>query len=219
MDLYGCQQVLLHPDSELKAILEFICQQANSLTNCGIYYARQLYFKAQKLIGKYDLESEYKGNKHYKALHSQAAQQVLRSVAESFESFKKLKAAFNSGEIVDKPRPPKYRKSGGFAVISYPKQALRLVDNFIRIPLGRQVKCWFKLEYFFVPMPSNLKFADIKELRILPRNRCFYLEIVYKTSVIEVDVDPNNVLGIDTGINNWMACVSNVGTSFIVDGR
>lgn len=81
------------------------------------------------------------------------------------------------------------------------------------------VKCWFKLEYFFVPMPSNLKFADIKELRILPRNRCFYLEIVYKTSVIELDVDPNNVLGIDTGINNGMACVSNVGTSFIVDGR
>lgn len=46
MHLYGCQQVLLHPDSELKAILEFVCQQANSLTNCGIYYARQLYFKA-----------------------------------------------------------------------------------------------------------------------------------------------------------------------------
>ncbi len=32
MKLYGCQEVLLHPDSELKAILEFICQQANSLT-------------------------------------------------------------------------------------------------------------------------------------------------------------------------------------------
>ncbi|RUT11847.1 hypothetical protein DSM107010_28530 [Chroococcidiopsis cubana SAG 39.79] len=65
----------------------------------------------------------------------------------------------------------------------------------------------------------SLKFADIKELRILPRNRCFYVEFVYKTNVIEVDVDPNNALGIDPGISNWLTCTSSVGTSFIVDGR
>lgn len=217
--MYGCQQVLLHPDGELEVILEFICKTANSLINCGIYYARQMYFKAKTIIGKYDLESEYKSNKHFKTLHSQAAQQVLRSVSESFESFKKLRSAFYRGEIVDKPRPPKYRKSGGLALVSYPKQALKLVDNQIRIPLGKQVKCWFGLDCFFVPMPSNLKFADIKELRILPRNRCFYVEFVYKTDVIKVDVDANNALGIDPGLNNWLACVSNVGTSFIVDGR
>lgn len=217
--MYGCQQVLLHPDNELEAILEFICKTANSLINCGIYYARQMYFKAKTIIGKYDLEVEYKTNKHFKALHSQAAQQVLRSVSESFESFKKLKSAFNQGKITDKPKPPKYRKSGGLALVCYPKQALRLVDNQIRIPLGKQVKCWFGLDCFFVPMPSNLKFADIKELRILPRNRCFYVEFVYKTDVIKVDVDPNNALGIDPGLSNWLTCVSNAGTSFIVDGR
>ena len=212
---YGCQQILLHPDSELEAILEFICKTANSLTNCGIYYARQVYFKAKTIIGKYDLEAEYKTNKHLKALHSQAAQQVLRSVSESFESFKKLKQAFNRGEIADKPKPPHYRKSGGFALVSYPKQALKLVDNKVRIPLGKQVKCWFGLDCFFVPFPSSLKFENIKELRILPRNRCFYAEFVYKTNVVEVDVDPNNALGIDPGISNWLTCTSNVGTSFM----
>ncbi|PSB61813.1 transposase [Chroococcidiopsis cubana CCALA 043] len=219
MRLYGYQQILLHPENELEAILEFVCKTANSLINCGIYYARQIYFKTKKFLGKYDLEAEYKTNKHFKALHSQAAQQVLRSVSESFESFKKLKQAFNRGKIVDKPKPPKYRKSGGFALVSYPKQALKLVDNQIRIPLGKQVKCWFGLDCFFVPMPSNLNFADIKELRILPRNRCFYVEFIYKTNIIEVDVDSNNVLGIDPGLSNWLTCVSNVGTSFIVDGR
>lgn len=219
MRLYGYQQILLHPENELEAILEFVCKTANSLINCGIYYARQIYFKTKKFLGKYDLEAEYKTNKHFKALHSQAAQQVLRSVSESFESFKKLKQAFNRGKIVDKPKPPKYRKSGGFALVSYPKQALKLVDNQIRIPLGKQVKCWFGLDCFFVPMPSNLNFADIKELRILPRNRCFYVEFIYKTNIVEVDVDSNNVLGIDPGLSNWLTCVSNVGTSFIVDGR
>lgn len=219
MHLYGCQQILLHPNNELKAVLEFICQQANSLINCGIYYARQLYFKAQKLIGKYDLEAEYKTNKHFKALYSQAAQQILRFVAESFESFKNLSGAFNRGELTDKPRPPCYRKSGGLALISYPKQALRLKYGLIRIPLGKQVKSWFGLDRFTIVMPSNLKFTDIKELRILPRNKCFYAEFVYKSDVVKTDVDKDNVLGVDTGISNWMTCVSNVGTSFIVDGR
>ena len=63
MYLYGCQQILLRPDSELEAILEFICKTANSLINCGIYYARQMYFKTKTIIGKYDLEAEYKTNK------------------------------------------------------------------------------------------------------------------------------------------------------------
>jgi len=69
-------------------------------------------------------------------------------------------------------------------------------------------------------MPSNLQLADIKELRILPRNQCFYAEFVYeKGSVPRYYLNPNNALAIDPGINNWLSCVDNVGTSFIVDGR
>jgi putative transposase len=32
---------------------------------------------------------------------------------------------------------PNYRKKGGLAVVSYPKQALKLVDGMIRVPLGQ----------------------------------------------------------------------------------
>ncbi|WP_293086259.1 hypothetical protein [Okeania sp. SIO3B5] len=79
--MYGCQQNLIKPNQDLKSILEFICSGPNKLTNCGIYYGRQLFFKSQKIIGKYDLEKEYKSNKHVSALYSQAAQQILISVA------------------------------------------------------------------------------------------------------------------------------------------
>jgi len=67
-------------------------------------------------------------------------------------------------------------------------------------------------------MPSNLEFKKIREYRILPRNGAFYLELVYKVDAVQVDVDAANVLGIDPGLNNWLTCVSNVGTSFAVDG-
>lgn len=218
--MYGCQQNLINPDEELKAVLEFICSESHKLTNCGIYYARQLYFKTGRLIGKYDLEKEYKTNKHYQVLHSQAAQKILRSVAESFKSFKELDKKYSKGELHFKPKLPKYRKGNGYALVTYPKQALKLVDNNIKIPLGNTVKRWFKLDSFLLPMPSNLKFADIKELRILPRNRCFYVELVYEQeSVQELELNPEYALAIDPGINNWLSCVSNIGTSFIVDGR
>jgi putative transposase len=218
--LYGCQQNLINPGDNLKAILEFICSESHKLTNCGIYYARQLYSKTGKLIGKYDLEKEYKTNKHYQVLHSQAAQQILRSVAESFKSFKELDKKYSKSELHFKPRLPNYRKGAGYALVTYPKQALRLVGDSIKIPLGTTVKRWFQLDSFTIKMPSNLQFENIKELRILPRNQCFYAEFVYeKESTCANCVNPNNALAIDPGINNWLSCVTNVGASFIIDGR
>ena len=217
--MYSCQQVLVSQNNDLINILTFLCEESHKLTNMGIYLARQLYFKAKKVIGKYDLEKEYKTNYHYKVLHSQAAQQILRSVAESFKSYKGLVKAYNKGEITDRPRIPNYRKRGGMATVSYPKQALKLKDNLIRVPLGKTCKRWFGLDSFNIPMPSNINFKEIKELRILPRNKCFYFEFVYSKKVEKVKLNSNNVLGIDPGLNNWLTCVSNVDTSFIIDGK
>ncbi len=217
--MYGCQQVLVSQNKDLINILTFLCEESHKLTNMGIYYARQLYFKTQKSIGKFDLEKIYKTNNHYKVLYSQAAQQILTTVAESFRSYYGLVEAYREGKITDRPKIPNYRKKGGLATVSYPKQGLKLKDNQIRIPLGKTCKTWFGIDSFYIPMPSNLNFADIKELRILPRNKCFYFEFVYEKETEKVELNPDNVLGIDPGLLNWLTCVSNVGTSFIVDGK
>ncbi len=42
--------------------------------------------------------------------------------------------------------------------------------------------------------------------------------IVYKYQSANTDIDTSRSLGIDPGLNNWLMCVSNVGTSLIVDG-
>ncbi|NEQ35627.1 MAG: IS200/IS605 family element transposase accessory protein TnpB [Okeania sp. SIO3I5] len=218
--MYGCQQLKVSKNSHLIPILTFLCEQSHKLTNMGIYYARQLFFKSHKAIGKYDLEKVYKHNNHYKVFYSQAAQQILRTVTESFRSYYGLIKAYLAGKISDRPRIPNYRKKGGMATVSYPKQSLKLKGNQIRIPLGNTCKRWFGIDSFFIPIPSNLNFASIKELRLLPRNRCFYWEFVYeKEVVVKTLLNPDNVLGIDHGLNNWLTCVSNVNTSLIVDGK
>jgi lycopene cyclase CruP len=42
--------------------------------------------------------------------------------------------------------------------------------------------------------------------------------IVYKYQSVKTDIDTSRALGIDPGLNNWLTCVSNAGTSSIVDG-
>lgn len=218
MSSYGCQQILIPLDKELKAILEYICSESAKLTNCGIYYSRQLFFKTGKIPTKFDLHKEVGNNPHFKALQSQVAQQSLTTVAESFKSFKGLLKAFSKGVISERPKLPKYRK-GGLALVTYPSQAVKLKDGTLRFPLGNQVKVWFGIDAFYIPIPSNIEYSIIKEYRILPRNGCFYLELIYKVEKIQSTIDPLKVLGIDHGINNWLTCISNVGTSFIIDGK
>lgn len=222
--LYHCQQNLLtnmpiDDSSCLFDVLTFICSEANKLSNCGIYYARQLWFKAWSYIGKFDLVEYYKDHLHYQALHSQVAQQTLSTVYESFRSYYELWSLFLAGKLEFKPSPPNYLKKGGLAVVTYPAQALKLDNGQIRIPLGNTVNRWFGLKAFHIPMPTNLNFKFLKEIRILPRNKCFYVEFVYPAQKTIVALDKFQALGIDPGVSNWLTCVSTRGESFIINGK
>nr|WP_254449416.1 hypothetical protein [Anabaena sp. UHCC 0253] len=48
----GVQQVLLSPDDETKAVLEYLCQQSGKLYNSGVYFARQTFFKNWKVVDR-----------------------------------------------------------------------------------------------------------------------------------------------------------------------
>jgi putative transposase len=167
--LMGVQQNLLRPDKELRSVLEYICSESNKLHNCAVYYSRQIYFKTKKYVTSFDLNYELGKNRHFAALCAQAAQQTCGAVGESVKSFSALIKMFWNGELKDKPKFPKYRKPG-MHLVAYPKQALKLVDGMVRLPLGLQTKAWFGVSEFFLPFPSNLDWACIREVRILPRN-------------------------------------------------
>jgi len=218
--MYGCQPVLIHAGQEVQAILEYLCSESNKVYNSSLYYARQLYFKTNQFASRAAICEEMvrSKNRHFGAIYVSAAQQTCNAVAEALKSYRELLKLWRRGELAEKPKLPNYRKDGLFTV-SYPKRWLKRTDEGIRIPLGTQVKAWFGIEAIFLPMPSNLKWDSIREVRILPRNGCFYAEFVYPVEPEQVQVDPQRALGIDHGIDNWLTCVSNVGTSFIVDGR
>jgi putative transposase len=217
MSNYGCQQVLVSLDKDLRAILEFVCEESNKLANCGIYYSRQLFFKTGKIPSKADLHRLMKSNPHFQALYSHVAQQTLTTVFESFKSFLGLLKGVKNGTVEQHPKLPGYKKNA-LKLVTFPGADVKLRDGQLRFPLGTKVKAWFGIDAFYLPIPSNLKYSDLKEIRILPRNGCFYAEFIYSVKDVKVELDLEKVLGIDPGLNNWLTIVSNANTSLIVDG-
>jgi len=219
--MFGCQQVLIKSDKDTQAVLEYLCSESAKLSNCGIYYSRQLYFKTGRIPNRAQLHKVLgteNQNLHYKAFYSDTAQQILTGVAESFKSFLGLLKGIKNGMVTQRPKLPGYRHSG-MALVTFTGRSVKLKDGMLRFPLGSKVKAWFGLDSFFLLMPSNLDFKAIREYRILPRNGCFYLELIYKTENIQANVDPARCLAIDHGIDNWLTGISNAGTSFIIDGK
>ncbi len=224
--MMGVQQVLLSPDSETHALLEYLCQQSGKLYNTGIYFARQTFFKTGKLLtGKFDLAFEPSVSKSLLAqsMPSTPMQQTLMSVAESFKSFKNLRDLYTKGQLHFRPKPPGYLKGSKLFKVAYPNsggQKPTLINGQLRFSLGLTVKRWFGVSEFFLSMPSNLDYSNIKEFTILPKNGAFYLEMSYEVEKQKHDLDINQALSIDLGTaDNLVACVDTLGNSFLIDAR
>jgi IS605 OrfB family transposase len=223
----GVQQVLLSPDQETLALLEYLCQQAGKLYNTGVYFARQTFFKTGKLLtGKFDLIYEPSVNKTnlVASLPSIPAQQTLISVTEAFKSFKELRSLFFKGELRFRPKAPDYLKGSKLFKVAYPNsggQRPTLVNGQLRFALGLTVKRWFGISEFFLPMPSNVDYSQVKEFTILPKNGAFYLEMSYQKPLsLEHDLDINQALSIDLGTaDNLAACIDTKGNSLLIDAR
>ncbi|AFZ27999.1 transposase, IS605 OrfB family, central region [Cylindrospermum stagnale PCC 7417] len=222
----GVQQVLLSPDNETKALLEYLCQQSGKLYNSGVYFARQTFFKTGKLLtGKFDLVYEPTVSKTLVAqsMPSTPMQQTLMSVAEGFKSFKELRSLYLQGNLHFLPKLPNYLKSAKLFKVAYPNsggQKPTLVNGQLRFSLGLTVKRWFGVSEFFLPMPSNLDYSKVKEFTILPKNGAFYLEMSYQIEGHEPELDINQALSIDLGTaDNLAACVDTLGNSLLIDAR
>lgn len=224
----GTIQIKLNLEGFELAAVENMCCEANSLINCAKYVVRQHHFRCGKpafVDCEYEsLDAEMKliNNPNYRSLYSQAAQRILRSVAAEFTSFNGLMQRFFKGEG-ERPKLPGYRTKGGLAPVIYPAQNLEfdLETGQVKLPLGKLVQAETKemLPDLWIPGCAGIHPSQIIEVRILPRNGAFYAEYIYQQSAYQADVDFDHALGIDPGLNNWLTCISNIGKSFIVDGR
>ena len=198
--------------------LKYLSHIAKNLTNEAIYNIRQHYFNKKKYLSYNENYKILKNSENYKKLNSNMAQQILKEVDGSFKSFFGLLKLAKKGQYDNKKiKLPKYLAKDGFTtlVIGF----VRLKDGMLIIPYSNSFRKTH--EEITIKLSPILKGKKIKEIRIIPKQHSRYFEIQYTYEVEEVqrELNKENGLGIDLGIDNLCTCVTNNGASFLIDGR
>lgn len=191
---------------------------AKNLTNEAIYNVRQYYFTEDKFL-KYEKNyTLFKSSPNYKELNSNIAQQILKEVDDSFKSFFGLIKLAKQGKYSFKDcKLPRYLPKDGYTtlVIGF----VRLNGNKLILPFSNNFKKTHKVVE--ITIPPVLLDKKVKEIRILPKANARYFEIqyIYETECIQRNLNTQNSLALDLGVNNLVTAVSSTGKSFIVDGK
>ena len=146
------------------------------------------------------------------------AQQILKEVDGSFKSFFGLLKLAKKGKYAFKDcRLPKYLPKDGYAtlVIGF----VRLNGNKLILPFSNTYKKTHKS--IEITIPPVLLDKKVKEIRIIPKAnaRFFEIQYIYQAECIQRNLNKNNALALDLGINNLVTAVSSNGKSFIIDGK
>jgi len=230
--------------NEERVFWEFQCQQANSLFNCAIYYAKQKHYqwledqgayitywrgdelrsgwKTYKCSTKYpEIDKALKMSPHYKGMAAQSAQQTLKTVGEAIASYNKLVGLYYQGKV-DKPKFPRYRKKGGFASVTFPKQALTYKEGLFYPSVSKESKPELLTQITLDP-PDFIDPDWVKEVTIRPYYGQLWIDWIIDDGKQPVGINPkldySQAVGIDHGGDNWLTCVSTLGKSFIIDGK
>lgn len=212
------KQQVKHLSKEEYLTVRELCHAAKNLANEAIYNVRQYYFTEGEFL-KY--EKNYtllKNSTNYKALNSNMAQQILKEVDGSFKSFFGLLKLARQGKYAFRDcKLPHYLPKDGYAtlVIGF----VRLNGNKLILPFSNSFKKTHKAVE--ITIPPVLLDKKVKEIRIIPKAdaRFFEIQYTYEAECIQRNLNKNNALAMDLGINNLVTAVSSNGRSFIIDGR
>ena len=211
------QQVKHLSKEDYKSIKE-LCHIAKNLANQAIYNVRQYYFAEGEYLNYEKNYALLKTSDNYKLLNSNMAQQILKEVDGSFKSFfgllklaKKGKYSFRDCKL------PKYLPKDGYTtlVIGF----VRLNGNKLILPYSNSYsKTHKRVE---ITIPPILLDKKVKEIRIIPKAnaRFFEIQYTYEAECVQRNLNTNNALALDLGVNNLVTAVSNSGKSFIIDGK
>ena len=209
-------------DKETYKILRSLCKESKNLYNCGVYNVRQYYFKTGQYLNYYENYHLLKHNEHYRSL-VQCGQCVLRAVDVAFKSFFALIRLKKDGKDLGKVKLPGYLEKDNLYPVIFQPQMFRIIDGKIRLSMTRYFKEQNQIEkkFLWFKFPKHIDPNSVKEIKIIPHYKGLYftIHITYKKEVTDTDVDKNNILGIDLGVNNFAACIDNLGSAFLLDGK
>lgn len=201
-----------------------LCNNSKLLYNYTLYVIRQAFtnkhenieqykdlIQNQKFINEYDLSKRFcKLNQiDYKRLKTQSSQQVISQVYKNWKSWLKSLKSYkqDKSKYLGRPKMPKYLK-GDYNIVCFTNQNSK-VDKNGNIWLSRK----WKLDKI------KTQHKQYNQIRIIPNSDYLKIQIIYEKQIENLNLDKNNSIGIDIGINNLCSITSNNGLSYIINGR
>ena len=218
---YLVEKHIIKSNDARYAILDKYAHLSNNVYNQALYRFRQAFFKGkwlsyEKLDKSFKQSFNQKDCMLYRSMKSvHLAQQILKLVNQNMTSWNKARKAYLKAlqKFTGKPKIPKYKPKGGKNIVIVDNQTAKLRANgIVEIPVMDSLK--IKLQH----KETN----KIQQVRVIPKNNTFVIEIVYKTNkVIDYKEDNGRYLTIDPGLDNAFTLASNVKgfKPVIINGR
>ena len=193
---------------------EDICLKSGLLYNYVLYNVRQGIFSGNYLK-EYDFSTKLgrENQFDFRNLPCAVSQQVIHQVFSNINLWIKLKKDFekNPGKYNNhRPRLPKYKNGKKQNMIIFTTSACRIKkDGYIHF-----------IKNIIKPVKTNIGENKLCQVRIIPQATCYVVEVIYEKKEQDLNLEKDNVLSIDLGLNNLCSCISNVGIKpFIVNGK
>lgn len=194
--------------------LEDICLKSGLLYNYVLYLVRQGIFN-KEYLKEYDLSTKLcrENQVDFRNLPNHVSQQVIKQVFQNIKSWIKLRKDFdkNPGKYDNhRPHLPKYKKGKKQNIVVFTTSSCRVKDDgYIHF-----------VKNVVEPIKTNVKKDELKQVRIVPQATCYVVEVIYERKEIDLNINKDNFLSIDLGLNNLCSCISNVGVRpFIINGK
>ena len=231
----------VYKENSYYQMLDDFSYKAKNLYNNGLYHIRQyyLYYKALqegKSIENFDIPESLKNymkdkgsyidyykldylskalnnslTEDYKSLPiSSASQWVLKQLNQNWQSFfKSLKVFSKKPELYKgKPRIPNYLDKNGRYLLSLTNQNCKLKDGYLTFPKS------------FNGFTLKTKVDNVKQVRIIPINNFYQIEIIYEVKEKSRKANNDRYLSVDIGLNNLAAITNNFnGEQWLISGK
>ena len=195
------EQHVISKNDPRYAIIDEAAFKSKNLYNAALYEVRQAFIHEGKYLNYTEMDKRMQSHAAYRALPAKVSQQVLVLLDKNWTAFFEARAAYEQdpSTFTGRPRLPKYKhKTEGRNILVYTVQALSkpaMRDGLIR-PSG-------------LPITIETEHTVVDQVRIVPRNGHYVVEIVYTREPVQANVDPSFCVGIDLGVTNLAAIASN----------
>jgi putative transposase len=186
-------------------VIDAAAFKSKNLYNAALYEVRQAYIHEGKYLNYTEMDKRMQSHAAYKALPAKVAQKVLDQLDQAWQNFFEAKAAYNEdpSKFRGRPRLPKYKhKTEGRNILIYTIQAISRGKKGLKRGI-------IKPSMLPIEVKTQQDPKQIDQVRIVPRNGHYVVEVIYSKAPVQAHVDPAFCVAIDLGVTNLAAITAN----------